>query len=102
MPTSSKVIIPQGSDSSDNDDWMLTYADMVTLLMTFFVLLYTTADTNQEKFQQITESIATHVLHKKAEEVKERPTFIPKASKDPLFSDTMDKLHKMILKEKIQ
>jgi len=25
-------------------DWLLTYGDMVTLLLTFFVLLYTTAE----------------------------------------------------------
>jgi len=34
-------------------DWMLTYGDMVTLLLTFFVMLFTTAEINGSKLQLI-------------------------------------------------
>ena len=34
-------------------DWMLTYGDMVTLLLTFFVMLYTTATVDGAKIQLI-------------------------------------------------
>ncbi len=34
-------------------DWMLTYGDMVTLLLTFFVMLFTTAEIDGSKLQLI-------------------------------------------------
>jgi len=35
------------------DDWMATYADMVTLLFCFFVMLYSAASVDETKFQYI-------------------------------------------------
>lgn len=35
------------------DGWLATYADTVTLLLTFFVLLYSFSTVNAQKFQQI-------------------------------------------------
>ncbi|MFW6344273.1 MAG: flagellar motor protein MotB, partial [Sediminispirochaetaceae bacterium] len=34
-------------------EWMLTYGDMVTLLLTFFVMMYTTATVDGHKIQLI-------------------------------------------------
>ena len=33
------------------EDWLVTYADAITLLMAFFVLLYTVSEPNQHKFE---------------------------------------------------
>ena len=33
------------------EDWLVTYADAITLLMAFFVLLYTVSEPNTEKFE---------------------------------------------------
>lgn len=38
-------------------EWMVTYSDMVTLLMCFFVLLYSMATISTEKFEQINRSL---------------------------------------------
>jgi chemotaxis protein MotB len=38
------------------DDWMATYADMVTLLFCFFVMLYSAATVDEAKFQYILQS----------------------------------------------
>lgn len=38
------------------DGWLGTYADTMTLLLTFFVLLYSLSTVNQEAFQQISNS----------------------------------------------
>jgi len=35
------------------DGWLATYADTVTLLLTFFVLLYSLSTIDSQKFQQI-------------------------------------------------
>lgn len=42
---------------SEGPNWLDTYADMVTLLMCFFVLLVATADTNQEKWAILVKSL---------------------------------------------
>ena len=40
-------------------NWMDTYGDMVTLLLTFFVLLYSMADVNQEKYAQFVKAFTS-------------------------------------------
>ncbi len=42
--------------------WLLTYADMITLLMIFFVILYAFSKTNTTKYEQIALSLAA-ALH---------------------------------------
>lgn len=39
------------------NEWMNTYSDMVTLLLTFFVLLFSMSTIEQEKFQAIIDSV---------------------------------------------
>lgn len=41
------------------DGWLATYADTVTLLLTFFVLLYSFSTVDAEKFRQITNGFQT-------------------------------------------
>lgn len=38
-------------------EWMVTYSDMVTLLMCFFVLLFSMATVSTEKFEQVNRSL---------------------------------------------
>lgn len=48
----------------DGGNWLDTYADMVTLLLTFFVMLYASSSINEEKWQlilQAFESFGTHM-----------------------------------------
>ncbi len=40
-------------EKENNERWLLTYADMITLLMTFFIVLYATSKTDVAKFNQI-------------------------------------------------
>ena len=37
--------------------WIITFADMVTLLMVFFILLFAIGTVEQDKWQQIKESL---------------------------------------------
>ena len=39
------------------DGWMATYGDMVTLLMAFFVMLYSASDPDPGKYEEIAESM---------------------------------------------
>ena len=38
----------------NGERWLLTYADLITLLMIFFILLYAMSTTNTRKFQDLT------------------------------------------------
>jgi chemotaxis protein MotB len=48
----------------NGERWLLTYSDMITLLMVFFVVMYSMANTDLKKFAQVAESmkVAFHVI----------------------------------------
>ena len=39
--------------------WLLTYADMITLLLLFFIILYAISNVNQAQYQSISQELAT-------------------------------------------
>ena len=45
------------SSSDEGGNWMDTYGDMVTLLLTFFVMLYSMSSLNQQKWEIFVKSI---------------------------------------------
>lgn len=49
---------PRGDAPAGLPGWMATFADMMTLLMCFFVLLLAMSDTNVKKFQRLAGSMA--------------------------------------------
>lgn len=42
---------------SNSERWLLTYSDLITLLMVFFVIMYSMSNIDKEKYQQIAESL---------------------------------------------
>lgn len=46
------------SDPSEDTSWLVTYGDMVTLLMAFFVLMFSASKVSEEKYEQVAQSIA--------------------------------------------
>ncbi|PJI08052.1 MULTISPECIES: OmpA/MotB family protein [Clostridium] len=47
----------QQAEKDNSERWMLTYLDLITLLMAFFVVLYASSTINKQKFQQVAESL---------------------------------------------
>ena len=41
------------SDSGGGSDWLNTYADMVTLLLTFFILMFSMSTMDAQKFEAL-------------------------------------------------
>ena len=47
---------PRKKPSGPSSSWLDTYADTITLLLTFFVLLYASSSANSEKFQAMAQA----------------------------------------------
>jgi chemotaxis protein MotB len=48
-----------GTDAHDNQErWLLTYADMITLLLVLFIVLFALSKINQSKYKQFQESVS--------------------------------------------
>lgn len=46
-------------ESKENKErWLLTYADMITLLLIFFIVMYTISNINAQKFSQVASSLS--------------------------------------------
>lgn len=44
-------------DATQHERWMVSYADFITLLFAFFVVMYSISSVNEAKYHQLTESI---------------------------------------------
>jgi len=44
-------------DEEGNNAWIVTFADMMTLILVFFILLYTLADFEDEAYKELVESV---------------------------------------------
>ena len=53
------------------DGWLATYADTITLLLTFFVLLYSMSSTDAGKMQQLSEAFQTMMTGRKGDTILE-------------------------------
>lgn len=46
----------------DSNSWLATYSDTITLLLTFFILLYSFSETNNEKLVQISNALQSQLV----------------------------------------
>ncbi len=47
--------------SSSNNTWMITFTDLIALMLTFFVLLFSMSQLQQQKWQSLVESLASNL-----------------------------------------
>ena len=45
--------------AENSERWLLTYSDLITLLMVFFVVLYSASNINQKKYEQLANSMSS-------------------------------------------
>ncbi|MGL5693371.1 MAG: OmpA/MotB family protein [Peptostreptococcaceae bacterium] len=46
----------------DSNSWLATYSDTITLLLTFFILLYSFSETNNEKLVEISNALQSQLV----------------------------------------
>src|SRR3954447_13779348 len=47
-------------EDENHERWLITYADMITLLMAFFIMLFVMSQTDLAKFKKFQEGLAGH------------------------------------------
>ena len=57
--------IVRAGDEDGTDSWLVTYADAITLLMAFFVVMFSISKPDSEKLDQVSGGLS-QALHKKA------------------------------------
>ena len=63
------MALPHPDPQKDkSNDWIETYADAITLLMAFFVLLYSMSSMDQGKFKQLRDALAKNLGHRTVSE----------------------------------
>jgi chemotaxis protein MotB len=55
--------VKKQSDDGDGANWMTTYSDLVTLLLTFFVMLFSMAAIDSQKYEEVRKSLRSSFLN---------------------------------------
>ena len=77
-------------DVNNHDRWMVSYADFITLLFAFFVVMYSVSSVNEGKYKSLTHSLGTAFSNKDNQESVLDPVQIetPFTAVQPMIWDT--------------
>lgn len=70
-------------DEDSPDRWLVSYADFITLLFAFFVVMYSVSSVNQKKYRQLSSSINTAFISKEKAVQKDVPQKIKEQTSTP-------------------
>lgn len=77
-------------DVNNHDRWMVSYADFITLLFAFFVVMYSVSSVNEGKYKSLTHSLGTAFSNNSNQENVLEPVQIetPFTAVQPILPDT--------------
>ena len=99
------LMVPQGEEAEECEAgapaWMATFADLVTLLMCFFVLLFAMSTTQQETYKELVQSLRSALGAESIPEagIREGLQMNPVPSEEPTETPQIDELGGLIQKE---
>lgn len=79
---------PEGKKRAGHERWLLTYADLITLLMIFFVVMYALSNVDAQKFKAIAQTLSKALGGGESVLFSEGPSMISGASTD--FTSEVD------------
>lgn len=71
---------PIEEDDDNPERWLVSYADFITLLFAFFVVMYSVSSVNQSKYQELTSSINIAFTNDKTKQTPSKPTTTDQAA----------------------
>lgn len=87
---------------ANHERWLLTYSDLITLLMIFFVIMFATSKLDKEKYKVMAQSFSV-AMGSGANVIGELTPPDPPASSEPIISSAAKEKQKMLeMKGKIQ
>lgn len=54
---------PMERSDGNTEDWLITYADAITLLLAFFVVMFSISEPSREKFEAVTKGLRETLYH---------------------------------------
>jgi len=94
------------SNGPPQDDWITTYADAITLLMAFFVMMFSMSELKQDKFAEFQSAIDAALGNQKAEGLPTPKHAQQKTEKKEVFSGMADnaegRLHQLAQRGEIR
>ncbi len=77
-------------DVNNHDRWIVSYADFITLLFAFFVVMYSISSVNEGKYKSLTKAIGTAFSNKALQESTVTPVNnMPKEKSGLIMPDTL-------------
>jgi len=88
------------TEHSNTDRWLVSYADFITLLFAFFVVMYSISSVNEAKYKIFSDSLSTAFTQRltaTAPLVQPNPTLAPSNPQKPLFINTLTSRNKVLV-----
>lgn len=92
--------IEEENDGGEGAGWLATYADLVTLLFAFFVLLFAMSSVQEDKFQQLQKTLQESIGKQNVPEAGTREGLTMKDVESKSTPEAIDELGGMIQKQK--
>ncbi len=95
----SQDLTPEEESPEGAPEWMVTYGDLVTLLMCFFVLLFSMSKLEKQKFEAIATSLKSAIGKDQVPEAGTQLGLAMKSSGEESKQNAVDELGGMVQKE---
>lgn len=81
--------LKKNEDTNDLQRWLLTYADLITLLLGFFVILYSISQVSESRYKAISNSLRNIFGHEPAETIQSNSVIEPIQITRQMLIDTL-------------
>lgn len=82
-----KKRIPEDTEHSGSDRYLITYADLITLLLGLFVILYASSQTDSSKYREVSQAMKAYFEKNNNGVLPGGKGILPAASRDTTFKN---------------
>ena len=89
------------ADPNEDTSWLVTYGDMVTLLMVFFVLMFSASKINEEKYDLVAQSISQG-FDSPGPDASDNPASATLQSVESPLEEAKEKFDQLVIEKKLE